>query len=257
MSQPRGSDDGGHAHPDDGLPELPPLPPGWADIHIPDDAHELAAEAAIVRAELALDPDWPPRRPRRLASAGPLFALVAMVTVAVTSLLMIVHPVGRPAPRAAPLAASPEAPGTVGGLLPDIVLQDGRQRAIPARGIRPGLLLLVPEACRCAARTAGLVNASRASLVQVELIGATAPPQVPSGAPSRTRALLDPGGALADSIALPLFVAPGTTPGTPVAAVEPAVTAVLVRSDGIIARILRDPAPSAQLQNDLAGLTIR
>jgi hypothetical protein len=111
------------------------------------------------------------------------------------------------------------------------------------------MLLLVPSTCDCTALTARLVDTSRPSLVQVELVGAGGLPVLPNGAAARVRALLDPSGVLTNAITPPVLDKPAAPAAT--------LTAVLVRSDGIIARIVRDPAPSPQLQNDLAGLTIQ
>lgn len=229
-------------------PAYHPLPAEWADLVIPDDPRDLAAEAVIVRAELELDPRWPGRRNQRLPMAGPTTALVIMIAVAVSSLLMIIAPVGPTPPRSAPLAIPGELPGTVGGLLPDVVLRDAERIPVALRTVRPAMLLLVPDACDCKDRTAQLVRASRASLVRVELIGTARHPSNPDGV-SYTRTLLDPGAQLTDGL---------TPPGSPWTLERSEnLTAVLVRSDGVIARILQDPQPSTDLQNDLAGLTIR
>lgn len=249
MSQPRSSDDGGPHQPGDGDPAgLPPLPAGWAELVIPDDPRDLAAEAIIVRAELELDPRWPGRARQRLPLAGPTVALAIMLIVAISSLLMAISPMAKEPPTPAPLAASAELPGTVGGLLPDVELLDAHRVPVALRSVRPTMLLLVPDACDCRDQTDQLVRASRASLVQVELIGASHHPALPDGV-SQAQTLLDPDGVLASSLT------PREAPWTLDGAVT--VTAVLVRSDGVIARILQDPHAGSDLESDLAGLTIR
>jgi hypothetical protein len=251
MSQRRGSDDGPQP-PGDG--DLPELPPEWGHLVIPDDPRELAAEAEQVRAELEGRPR--PnfiRRWQRSALSGPLVSLVLMLTAAIASLVIVVAPSSRQAPRPAPIASPTQSVGTIGGLLPDLVLRDDHDSHVTLRHIRPAVLLLMPTGCGCDDVAAGLVAASRESQVTVALVGTDKAPKLPTDAlSSKTRLLTDAESALAAALAVPQTVGPRAS-----ANVDAAATAVLVRADGVIARIVRNLQNAAELGPDLAGLTIR
>lgn len=272
MTQRPGRDDG---PPPPGDGDLPQLPPEWGDVVVPDDASALAAEAEQVRAELRSaagriprSPDGTPqaahrsarsarraRRSGRGASGGgwpagrqglavPLGALAVVMVAAFVSLVGLVMPGSPRSPRPAPLAASSAAPGRPGGLLPDVALVDPDGRPVRVRDLRPAVLLLIPPACgRCTGTAAEVVAASRDAAILVVLVGSgDRPPALPQPADRvRTRTLADPTGAVAD--------------GVPASSTQ-GVTAVLVRPDGQIARVMPDLADARQLRGDFAGLTI-
>jgi hypothetical protein len=246
MSQRRGPDDGG-TPPGDG--DLPDLPPPWSDLVVPDDPRELAAEAAEVRAELARERRQ--LRWRRLFRSGlsiPFVALLLLLVAAMSSLIIVVTPVSRRLPEAAPQGTPTGDPGSIGGLLPDLVLSDARDRPVQLRTVRPAVVLLMPPGCGCAAVAAELVVASRETMVHVELVGGDTAPGLPNGsADARVEGLADPDQNLARALT--------ASPPGPVAAARPEPTAILVRADGVIARIVGDVSHPRDLRNDMAALT--
>jgi hypothetical protein len=243
VSQRRGPDDGAPP-PGDGDPAG--VPPPWSDFVVPDDPRELAAEAAAVRAELAKEARQ--RRRRALLRPGlsvPFVALLLLLVAALSSLIIVMTPATRRPPEAAPQATPTGEPGTVGALLPDLILNDGAGRPVGLRQTRPAAVLLMPDGCGCEQAAAELVLASRSSLVTVELIGGEHSPGLPNGsADARVLTLADPQKGLAAALSGPGPVPPETTP-----------TAVLVRSDGVIAEIVRNPEHPRDLTDALAHLS--
>jgi hypothetical protein len=252
MSQ-RGRDEGPLSSGDGDLPELPAE---WGPIVIPDDARELAVEAEQVRAELLAERRLPGWRGRRRARFGrtarfrllpnPLITLflVLLVVTGYASLMVIAMPARPRIPQSSPIAAGQSKTGTVGGLLPDVSLKDATGHAVQVREVRPAVVLLEPAHCASCARVAtSLISASRDTRIPVALVAETAKaPAMPPGADrSQIMALADPAGALG-------------TPITPRSATGP--TAVLVRSNGVIARIAPDLGDAGSLRSELAGLTI-
>src|SRR5690348_1286098 len=135
--------------------ELPDLPPEWGPIVIPDDAAELARDAARVRRELRRDARgrrWrrrlhlPPAPPRRsgddtTALGVPLLVISIAVIATLTSLFAIAWPTkpqqpilhpstvaktpaqsSRGAPAAGPSATSTSTPHALS--VPDVALYD-------------------------------------------------------------------------------------------------------------------------------------
>jgi len=247
MSQRPGRDDGS---PPPGDGDLPELPPEWRNLVVPDDPAELAAEAEQVRAELLMKAAWPdksapPDPPRSvLPLAVPLGVLAMLMVAALVGLVVLVMPAAPRPPRPAPLGTPSAAPGTPGGLLPDVVLVDSDGRPVRVRDLRPAVLLLAPASCpRCAAVTGEVVEASRdAGILVVLVTTGDRPSALPWSADGvRTRTLGDPRGALSAGV-------PDRSSSGP--------TAVLVRPDGQIARVVYELADAGQLRGDFASLTI-
>jgi len=251
VSTPWPDDEGAPAGHRDGdptpLPALPPLPPLPPGLVVPDDPRDLEADAEALRAERST-PSSPPawqrvlmtRRWRRSGLSGPVVVLALFVVAAFASLVVAVLPsVPRPVP-AAPLASPLTPPGRAGGLLPDLQLP-GVGGDQPLRSIRPGVVLLVPDGCECRQVVADLVVATRDARLQVLVVGRTTHPVLPETAPrTRVGATMDDG-----RLSAALSPAPGDAP-----------TAVLVRPDGVIARVavnLRDV--QADIGPDLAVLS--
>jgi hypothetical protein len=244
MSQRRGPDDGA---PPPGDGDLPGLPPPWSDFVVPDDPSELAEEAAAVRAELARESRRQRWRKRfRTGLSVPFVVLLLLLVAAMSSLIIVVAPTGRRLPEPAQLASPDPPPGTVGGLLPDLALIDAQSHSIQLRGVRPAVVLLMPPGCGCAKVAAELVVSSRESMVNVELIGGESPPGLPNGsADARVRSLADPAQSLARSL---------TAPPGPVNPDKTDPTAVLVRADGVIARIVPSVEHPGTLRSEFAEL---
>ncbi len=236
MGWRRGSDDGSRQPGDGDLPELPP------EFVVPDDARELAAEAAAIRAELRADqPDGAttPVQPRTSLS-GPLIGLALMLIAAIGSLVIVVLPYTPSRPVRVPLAAPTVADGVTGGLLPTMRLPDEDGRQVAIRDVRPAVLLLMPAGCDCDALAADVARVGTGARVAVELVGPDEPPARPTGIPQgRVLTLSDPGDALSAAIT----PQPGTEP-----------TAVLVRADGIIIAVVRGLDTVDVIRADLARL---
>lgn len=233
--------------PGDHGPPLPGLPPDWAALVIPDDASELDAEAAEVRAELARE-----RRRRRMRRAlrfdrlaryglsAPLVGLVLLVVASFASLLVVVLPSGSPLIRPAPLGRPLVLPGREGGLLPELRLTDARGQPFPVRDLRPGAILLVGDACDCAPLIAEYTHATVEARVRLLVVGEERRPALPSDdVRGRVMAVTDPGRRLAAG----LLAARDTGP-----------LAVLVRSDGVIHRIVANARNVVTLRTELAAL---
>lgn len=245
MTERRGEDEGS-LHPNEG--DLPPIPPEWGPIVIPDDPRELADEAEQVRAELAEEVARARRWPFRRAFDGPLslplISLVLMLIAALASLAIVVLPSNAPDTRNAPLANPSTRAGEVGGLLPSVTLRTDDNHPAAVRRLRPAILLLLPAGCECASLATDLAKSAAGLNILVGLVSsedkAAARPQVAK--PTRVLSLVDPDQLLTTNIAT-------EDPGQP--------TAVLVRSDGTIARIIPTftSTDARALKSELAGLT--
>ncbi len=130
--------------------------PSWPDIVIPDDISALQADIQAYRREQRLA-IWRSRwdRLRRLRGAAPLLVVTSALVVAglVATLLTVMAPTaGTSNTTALPLAHPTASPGTVGGLLPEAVLQgDTAHGPTDTSALRPAVLALVPTHCDCAA----------------------------------------------------------------------------------------------------------
>lgn len=230
-------------------------------LHAPDDPRELATDRAAWLAEgepseTATGPlrrsPWsgPPapsradlraaRRRRLSLTAG--VVLASMLVVAVSSAVgaWIVGPQAA-APPAAPLASAVPDPGQVGGLLPEIVLQDG-STPVTARSLRPAVIALVPPECvECTELLTTLAPQVRSfgvSLVAVADSEQTA--QLAALAqdlrPSLLATLTDPTNGLRATYGLT------------------GVTLLLVRDDGVVVDVVRNPTPDTHIEASLVEL---
>jgi hypothetical protein len=230
--------------------------PDWSNVVIPDDLSELADEVAEVRAELArgrrearvrrLVPLTPGRR-RRLRTRErrmllPLVLIGLVLLSACASLVLVLFPTAGPIARTAAPITDPSTPeGTVGGLVPDVVVTDASGHAHLLRTLRPSVLLLVGPACACGPTISEYAAATADGRVQLVVVGGAVAPVLPPAARSdHVLAVADRSGAVAASLRQ------GTPPVTP--------EAVLVGSDGAIARVLSDARNTATLGSDLAAL---
>lgn len=134
-----------------------PVPDGplWAaDFVVPDDISELADEVAAYHREQRAA-----RRPtlsRHLGGTGwskrlvvPLMALLILCAGVSGSVLASLAPHFGPAPSAQPLAHPNQAPGTVGGLLPDVSAKSLDGTTVRLLALRPAMFVLVPNNCDC------------------------------------------------------------------------------------------------------------
>ncbi|HSP37400.1 MAG TPA: hypothetical protein VLR26_06580 [Frankiaceae bacterium] len=145
-------------------------------ISVPDDLRDLEDEVRAIQAELGIDPAlvdpltgrrarfaaWLRRRAGRNRPASPaspglgrsllVGPVVAMTLLVIAGFVALLPSTGtaptRAAPAPAPLAAPTQPPGTVGGLLPDVGLESATG-VVPARSLRPAVVMLVPSGCNC------------------------------------------------------------------------------------------------------------
>lgn len=146
---------------DDGLPGRFDPSDDLLRVVAPDDLRELDAEVAAYRRELEvakrqrrrrelrhrLTPKW-----ARGGLPSPIFTAVLLVIATTGLLLSVFAPVTQRSQRqlsTTSLANPKQAPGTVGGLLPDVQLVGDTSR-IGTRVIRPAIVVLVPAGCGCA-----------------------------------------------------------------------------------------------------------
>jgi hypothetical protein len=248
MSRQHGSDDS--VSPGDD--ELPALPPEWAGLVVPDDPRELAAEAAQVRAELALEAGRRRRAARgggffgkrrwvRSGLSGPLVALILFVVAAVGSLMVVVLPKPQRIPRRAPLADTKVLIGQRNGLLPPAVLADGSRQEVLLRDYRPAVIVLSPAICTsCASvRNQTVATAGDTSLTVVWVTEGDHAVTPPGGTKSRTISLADP----------EPFVRPAID-----GASETGPTVLLIRADGRIDKIFTQPVSMPPSKVDMAAM---
>jgi len=226
--------------------EIRGLPPEWGTIVVPDDLRELADEVARVRAELApRHLTGRRRRSRRPGISGPLCALILFLVAAMGSLLVIVLPKPSRPPRREPLASPSVAVGVAGGLVPGLSLAGRGAQGASLRDFRPAVLLISPAGCTtCTSVRNQLVTVTDETQLTVVWIteSSQAITEIPGLSADRLVSLADPGGTTRAAIA-------------GVSATGP--TAVLVRTDGRIRRIVPNVTDPAPLRPELAALTIR
>ncbi|SDZ66184.1 hypothetical protein SAMN05421684_8123 [Asanoa ishikariensis] len=268
---------GGDGGPFDELPELPP------DVQIPDDAAELAEEAAQVRRELREERVGGSRSGSRIFAGGgfrgsvppdgahtatepaslriPLLIMTAALLAAVISLFAAAWPNERrvlPNPASAS-SSGRAAPTSLTRTVPAVDLLDEAGNTVPLGSLLPAVLILADD-CPCATAIAGMAPAGVA--VVAVSVGknsaspptASAPPPTASAPPASTatlpgpvnatvRRLRDPAGGLA-----PLLEASTSGTATPVA---------LVARSGEITSIVDSATPSSAYAADLALLPSR
>jgi hypothetical protein len=238
MSGPRGTGPG----PDGRHDDLPPDDLDAISLDIPDDASELDDDLERWRRGDDRTPDAPlpqAARRRRLVITAAV-VLVSMVTVALSGAIgaWIVAPQAAP-PQAAPLASGVPDPGQISGLLPDTPLEDAGA-PFPARALRPAVIVLVPEQCADCAELLSSAAPQAASFgISLVAVGDDAQQVadlVETVGSTKLTGLTDPGGVLRATYGLT-----GTT-------------LLLVRDDGVVVDIVRDPVPDIRLDGALVDL---
>jgi hypothetical protein len=240
--------------------DLPDLPPGWGPIHIPDDASELAEEAAQVRRELrervraSRPADGVARVAgssfRRRAVAGlatepaslrlPLLIMSAALLAAVVSLFAVAWPGDRRQPETENSASTTS---TAARTVPALDLIDERGTPVALRALVPAAVLLT-DGCACADRAASVLAQAPAGVTVITLTrDGPATPSATSETPLAVRRLRDPGSALHDFLGLE--------------AVPGGVPLVLIGASGEIVRITTAASPLPDLEADLSLLPTR
>jgi len=219
------------------------------DVRVPDDARELAAEAAQLRAERQREGEdedaeaaagptgW------RYGVSGALVAAVLVVCAVCVSLLTLIGSGRSARPQAAPLRSTGAGPtGSEGGLLADVELRSG-DRSLPSLALRPEVLVLVPAGCRCAAVLESLVRQGLEFGLPTLLVAG------PDGA----REL----GEAARSLHVLSYVA--LDPNTELARVYDArgVTMLAVADDGVVSHVVKDVRADQRLESLLQPLVLR
>ncbi len=211
-------------------------------VVVPDDISELDADIRAYRREQ--------RSAGRRAAIDRLFfrsrfglmiplVLGVLLLAAVSSVVTLI--VSSPPPErpgALPLARPSAGAGRVGGLVPDVAVRDAGGTSQGLRTLRPAVLLLAPAGCACDSAIRALATSAEHNQLQLTVLGAR-PPRLPADV-SATLAVSrsEPTGRL-----LHVF------------GVTKKPVAVLVRSDGVIDRIVRRLPAAAVLDNDIAALS--
>jgi hypothetical protein len=212
----------------------------WTQAVAPDDISELSRDIHAYRREqraaqrrerygrFTLGPSWAP-----LTLTVAALAVVAIVA----TLLTVMGPRSAGPPPALPLPTTTVADGAVGGLLPNVSLIDANQLTVPARGLRPSVLAILPPGCGCgdlvreAASNAGTLNVPLYALVPT---GQTADGDSLAGQLQPSAILRDPTGAITSAL------------------VPSALTLVLLKPNGTIYRI--EKGVDSVDTNSLSGL---
>lgn len=130
--------------------------PLWAlDFVVPDDISELEPDITAYRREQRtlrrrrVAARWGIAAPARRHLVAPLAALCLLVAAIAGSVLVSLDPRSAPPVTArAPLARTGYPQGSVGGLLPDVVLT-GQGARVHLRELRPAVVALIPARCGC------------------------------------------------------------------------------------------------------------
>jgi hypothetical protein len=226
---------------------LPPI-----DIVIPDDARELDRDVQAYQRELrALRRRRRASRLRRpLTRDGMVLPLLAgcLMLALLTSTLLIMFAADQTGmPRLTPRPTvthhnSPKrtpAAGQIGGLLPLAAVVIGG-KSVPLRTVTaagPSVLTLVPQNCQCASTLQGLAAQAAREHVLVYLVGTDAGVQQLAALARQTTA------RVADDAKDVLATTYGAR----------GVTAILVRSDGTVASVIKQ-LPQQRLETGLREL---
>jgi hypothetical protein len=218
-------------------------------IRIPDDLSALEADMWALRAEMAAARRRDRRRGRSapgrlvLARFGPLIFGSLLLVAFLGSLAGMVRSTATAPAQATQLATSQVPDGSVGGLLPQAVVEvNGAPLSL--RDVRPAAVLWVPTSGADAELLDSLLL--QASSYGVPLVVAGPPEREEVLAETaqqtglgRVAVLVDPGSQLLDSLA----PAPQDGP-----------VLLLVGIDGRIHEIVEDPAPSVRLEASLSRM---
>lgn len=227
---------------------------------VPDDARDLDADRAawlrepdstsptISRPEIVVQPDPPTalrsstsRRRRRLTITAVILTLSFLVPVVAGAIGGFLASNADSDTSAAPLAEVPASPGQIGGLLPQATLvRDGVP--VQSQSIRPAVVVLIPPACAdCIESLRALRQQAAEFDLNVTIIGTDAQAEQ---LVTLDRAL----GSVAVDVLIDRDGAFAGTYGST------DLNVLLVRDDGVLADILRNPPTDLRLEPALIGL---
>jgi hypothetical protein len=191
---------------------LPGLPPEWGTVVIPDDAAELADEAAEVRREMRREARrtvWRRRLglpPRTAGEDGqpslglPLLIMSIAVIATLTSLFAVAWPGRNNHPMLGPQASRNAVSTPRAGTIPaDLALTDAAGVTVRLTKAAPAALLLVDDCSSCDDLVAATVAAAP-DPVTVLVVGRTPPTIAPSA--SNVRRVADRQERLRDALKL-------------------------------------------------------
>jgi hypothetical protein len=230
-------------HDDYGLPHV--------DVVVPDDARELDRDVIAYRRELR----QLRRRERwqrlgrpftRYGIAAPFIASAVLIALISGILMTVVSP--RPNPRAVqvpPTGPIRARPGEAGGPLPDgKVVVGGRRVAVSEFVNVAGVVLIVPPDCRCDSTVTNVAQRAGHLQLQVWLV-----------ADGRTGKDADDVHELAGTATHGLGAVADDPDRVLSSVYQPSgLTALLIRTDRIVRRILKGVQPNRDLDNELRAL---
>ncbi|GAB2822645.1 hypothetical protein GCM10027176_28710 [Actinoallomurus bryophytorum] len=230
-------------HDDYGLPKV--------DVVVPDDARELDRDVIAYRRELRQrrrHDRWQRLgRPfTRYGIAAPFIASAVLIALISGVLMTVISP--RPNPRAIqvpPTGPQRSRPGDAGGALPagNVIF---RHKRVPVTDLVnvAGVVLVVPRDCRCDAAAQGVIRQAGDQRLQVWLV-ADDRTDKNDGDVSRLASGATPGGTLVADDPDRVLSSTYRTTG---------LTAVLVRTDRIVRKILKGIQAGRDVSADLRPL---
>jgi hypothetical protein len=220
-------------------------PAGWdaggEHLVVPDDISELDADIRAYHREVRASSR---RRVLRRVFVHSRFGitlpvlLAALFLAALYSVVMLVVASPRPqAPHGVALANPKTAPGRVGGLLPKVRIADSKGSFTEIRALRPAVVMLVPAKCNCAGEIRSAASAAEHARLHVTVVGTSMPTRPSNISDSLISLRREP-----TDVLLPAYDV----------AAKPVI--LLVRSDGVVSRVLHTLPTSARLDNDVRQL---
>lgn len=238
----RDDDDG--RSPDSGGSPVGGEPFDWQHFTVPDDMRELQPDIrAYHREQRARARSERLRRLllwNRFGLAGPVMLATVFLVVGFISLMVLFPAPDRHVARPDPLATPVRAEGQEGGLVPDVAITPNHGTARSLRAYRPSVVILLPDRCDCANRVRTVSRAAGRHRVLTVLVGPHRPAPVPGVTDADVVRGSDPAGTLAARFHV---------------ADEPVL--LLVRSDGVINRILVDVPSDNALDGELVVISDR
>lgn len=232
----RDDDDG--RSPDSGGSPVGGEPFDWQHFVVPDDVRELQGDIRAYRREQRAKARS--ERLRRLllwnrfGLAGPVVLATLFLVVGFVSLMVLFPAPQRHVAGPDPLATPVRAEGQEGGLVPDVAITPDHGHPRSLRSYRPSVVMLLPEGCDCAGPVQTVARAAERHQVLTVLVSRHTPTQVTGLTDADVVRGTEPGGKLATLFHL-----------------SDRPVLLLIRSDGVINRILADLPSENALDGEL------